>query len=195
MPVRLDTVEFLLSETDPLRLGPCEAEVAFAGRSNAGKSSLINALCRKSVARVAKAPGRTRAITVFRTRDGLWLVDLPGYGFARGPAEEQIGWGPMIEGYLATRPCLRMVFALFDAGLGPGPSDLQLIEFLDSRGLPWRAVAAKADQVRPSAAGAKRRDAARVLGLEPQDLHWVSARDKTGLRELYGEVAGLLSRR
>lgn len=189
----LETVEYLLSETDPARLAPCAAEVAFIGRSNVGKSSLLNAVCRRDVARVSNLPGRTRAINVFQAGFGRWLVDLPGYGFAAGPEAERAGWGPMIEGYLRGRPSLRMIFALIDAKVGPTRLDLQMVEWLEATDLPWRPVATKADQVKSSRAQGRRREAAHAMGLQPADLAWVSAQEGLGVRELRGEVAALLT--
>ena len=190
---RLETGVCLLSETDPGRLPPCAAEVAFIGRSNAGKSTLLNAVCRRDLARVSKTPGRTRAINVYQVGPDRWLVDLPGYGFAVGSEAERAGWGPMIEGYLTSRPSLRMIFALIDAKVGPTCLDLQMVEWLRSYDLPWRPVASKADQVKRSHAQARRREAAHALGLQPEDLAWVSAQDGSGVRELRNEVVALLT--
>lgn len=189
----LESATFLVSESQPLRLPPSAGEVAFVGRSNVGKSSLLNSLCRRDLAKVSSTPGRTRLINVYACGD-RWLVDLPGYGFALAKPEERLGWGPMIESYLTGRESLRMVFALVDAKVGPTRLDLQMLDWLEARGLPWRAVAAKADQVKPSTAQARRRDAAHAMGLQPQDLAWVSARDGRGIAELRGEVSALLQR-
>lgn len=188
----LDGVEFLLSETDPAKLGPCAAEVTFVGRSNVGKSTLLNAVCRKELARVSNTPGRTRTINVFGATHDRWLVDLPGYGFASGPAEELEGWKKMIEGYLRGRESLRMVFSLVDAKVGPTKLDLAMFQWLDASRLPWRPVATKADQVKSSRSVARRRDVAHAMGLEPADLLWVSAQEGLGLKDLRGEVAALL---
>lgn len=193
MPLALNSVEYLLSETDPARLGACAAEVAFVGRSNVGKSSLLNAVCRRKAALVSRTPGRTRTINVFQAAPDRWLVDLPGYGFALGPAAERAGWGPMIEGYLRGRSSLRMIFTLIDAKVGPTKLDLQMVEWLKAERLPWRLVATKADQVKPSQARSRRREAAQALGVRPEDLAWVSAREGLGLAELSGEILGLLS--
>ncbi len=189
----LETVEYLLSETDPARLGVCAAEVAFVGRSNVGKSSLLNAVCRRDVARVSKLPGRTRAINVFKAGFDRWLVDLPGYGFAVGPEAERAGWGPMIEGYLRIRPSLRMVFTLIDAKVGPTKLDMQMVAWLEDAGLPWRPVATKADQVKSSRTQARRRELANALGLQAADVAWVSVLDGFGVRELRSEVVTLLT--
>ena len=193
MPQPLETVAYLLSETDPSRLAPAAAEAAFIGRSNVGKSSLLNALCRRDVAKVSGLPGRTRAINVFTLGRDRWLVDLPGYGFAVGPEAERAGWGPMIEGYLKGRPSLRVIFALIDAKVGPTKLDIQMVEWLEASGLPWRPVAVKADQVKGSRAGARRGEAAHALGVQARELAWVSAQDDFGVRELRAEVAAALA--
>jgi len=192
MPPLLDDVKYLLSETAPDKLAACAAEVTFVGRSNVGKSTLLNAVCRKDLARVSGTPGRTRAINVFAAAPGRWLVDLPGYGYAKGGQAEREGWGPMIEGYLTRRPALRQVFVLVDAKVGPTKLDVEMLRWLQSQGLPWRVVATKADQVKPSGAAARRRDAASALGILPENLAWVSAAENYGIKELRAEVEALL---
>jgi GTP-binding protein len=193
LPQPLETAAYLLSETDPSRLPPCAAEAAFIGRSNVGKSSLLNALCRRDVAKVSNQPGRTRAINVFTLGQERWLVDLPGYGFAVGPEAERAGWGPMIEGYLKGRPSLRMIFTLIDAKVGPTKLDVQMVEWLEASGLPWRPVATKADQVKSSRSRARRGEAAHALGVQAEELAWTSAQDDFGVRELRAEVSAALS--
>ena len=189
----LGPVEYLLTETDASRLPACSAEVAFIGRSNVGKSSLINAVCGRKVALVSSTPGRTRAINLFQAGEGRRLVDLPGYGFALGPMAERAGWGPMIEGYLLGRPSLRMIFALIDAKVGPTKLDLQMMEWVRAEALPWRLVAAKADQVKASRTSHRRDEAAHALGVEPSRLAWVSVETGLGARELRAEIEALLS--
>ena len=188
----LDDLRFLLSEWRPERLPACSAEVAFVGRSNVGKSSLINAVCGKSLARVSHHPGRTRSINVIQAGHGRWLVDLPGYGFAFGPKRHRDSWEAMIEGYLTGRESLRMVFALVDAEVGPPELDLGMAEWLRSQGLPWRPVAVKADKVKNSRRQARHRDAAQALGLKPEELAWVSARSGLGIAGLRAEVFAAL---
>lgn len=184
---------YLLTETDPGRLGLSSAEVAFVGRSNVGKSTLLNALCGSDLARVSSTPGRTRTINVYAASEGRWLVDLPGYGFAQGDRAESANWGPMIEGYLLRRSGLRMVFALVDAKVGPTPLDALMLEWLQAHRLPWTLVATKADQVRSTLAHGRRRELGQAAGVDPQRLHWVSAKDDLGLRELRAEVLRLLA--
>lgn len=184
--------KFVISQTDPALLPHYAAEIAFVGRSNVGKSSLINALFRKDLARTSATPGRTRTINVFSSGPAAALVDLPGYGYASGPAEERAGWGEMIEGYLTQRPGLKMVFVLIDARIGPTPLDKQMVVWLQAAKLPWRAVATKIDQVKASKTPARRREAAQGLGLLPNQLAWVSAEEGIGIKELRIEASGHL---
>lgn len=134
---------------------PMFAEVAFAGRSNVGKSSLINNLVnRKKLVRTSSAPGCTRAINIFRVRlrtesgEGhLDLVDLPGYGYAQRSKAERKSWGPLIEGFLRDRPGLRGVVVILDVRRGAQDDDLQLLEFLESLDLVPVVVATKIDKL------------------------------------------------
>ena len=188
----MKSVRFLLSETRPEMLGASVAEVTFVGRSNVGKSSLLNALCGHVIARVSKTPGRTRTINVFETGHHRWLVDLPGYGYAKVAPKERKGWGHMIENYLTGRPNLRMVFSLIDAQVGPTFLDQEMHRWLDSQGLPWRVIATKCDQVKPSRFANHKKEVARVLNLLPENISWVSAHDGTGIPRLKTELNDLL---
>jgi GTP-binding protein len=112
---------------------PDTAEIAFAGRSNVGKSSAINALAnRKRLAFVSKTPGRTQTINFFRVDDAARLVDLPGYGFARAPRAMRAGWEQLVGGYLAHRACLKGIVVVMDARHPLTPNDLQLIDWLEA---------------------------------------------------------------
>lgn len=134
---------------------PTFAELAFAGRSNVGKSSLINSLvARKKLVRTSSDPGCTRAINVFRVRlrtetgeAHLDLVDLPGYGYARRSKSERKSWGPLIERFLSERPGLRAVIVILDVRRGAETDDLLLLEFLDSLGVAALVVATKTDKL------------------------------------------------
>ena len=168
-------------------------ELVFAGRSNVGKSSAINALAgRKRLAFFSKTPGRTQTINFYDLGGQARLVDLPGYGFARGGAAELAGWGPMIEGYLTRRPALRRVYVLIDAKVGPTDLDRRMVVWLQAAHLPWRAVATKCDQVKPAQVFARKRDSAIALGLTANELGWVSSVERLGIDALRAEAAGLL---
>jgi len=188
----LPAAKFLLSEADPARLPPCAAEVTFVGRSNVGKSSLLNAVVGKPLARVSNTPGRTRTINVFEAGLGRWLVDLPGYGFAAGKQDERESWAAMIEGYLKGRPALRMVFLLIDAKVGPTKLDASMIDWLRAQRLPWRAVITKGDQVGSSRVQHRQKELGELMGVSPDQLLWVSAEKGFGIGRLKQEVAGLL---
>src|SRR5204862_898261 len=123
----LRRTQYLLSETHPDALKPATSEVAFVGRSNVGKSSLLNALCEhKGLADVSKMPGRTRMINVYAAAHLRWLIDLPGYGFALGSDELRKRWAAMIEQYLTCRRSLQAVILMFDSWVGPRPMDHQM---------------------------------------------------------------------
>ncbi len=136
---RVVEAEFSAGATKETGLpAPALAEIAFAGRSNVGKSSLMNALLgRKNLVRTSNTPGCTRQINVFTAKldDGLALhfVDLPGYGYAKVSKSEAKGWGPMLEGYLKRRATLRAVCVLVDVRRGVGPEERELLDFLASR--------------------------------------------------------------
>jgi len=127
-------------------------EFAFAGRSNVGKSSLINALCnRKSLARASNTPGRTQEINFFDVAEGrFWMVDLPGYGFADAPKRNVDTWSQLNLNYLRRRPKLQRVFTLVDSRRGVGDVDLGVMEQLDSAAVQYQVVLTKTDKIKKS---------------------------------------------
>ena len=126
-------------------------EIAFVGRSNVGKSSLINALIgRKALARVSRAPGKTRTINFYNVEEMLYFVDLPGYGYARAPKDEIAKWGGMIEGYLRKREQLRCIALLLDIRHAPSPLDLQMYEWLTHYNFKIIFVLTKLDKIKRS---------------------------------------------
>lgn len=131
---------------------PDRPEIAFAGRSNVGKSSLINALCnRKNLARASNTPGRTQEINFFDVADGkFYVVDLPGYGFADAPKKNVDGWSKLNLDYLRKRHSLRRVFVLIDARRGVGDVDVGVMSQLDGSAVQYQAVLTKADKIKKS---------------------------------------------
>ncbi|MEM8823457.1 MAG: ribosome biogenesis GTP-binding protein YihA/YsxC [Pseudomonadota bacterium] len=124
-------------------------EVCFAGRSNVGKSTLINALTgRRALARASNTPGRTQEINFFTLADSHYLVDLPGYGFAKAPVAEVARWQALLKAYLAGRPSLRRAFVLIDARHGVKPVDEEIMALLDASAVTFQTVLTKADKVK-----------------------------------------------
>lgn len=183
-----------MSVDAPQKLDDAQAEVAFVGRSNVGKSSLLNALCgHRQLVRVSKTPGKTRAINVFKVRHGKWIVDLPGYGFAVAPIKEKNAWQNMIAYYISGRSSLKAVFVLVDAHIGVTNLDREMLIWLNSIGMTCYVVANKIDRIAQPKLAAKRE--ALALGLEtvPEQIIWVSAKKGTGITELRAVVSGLLA--
>ncbi len=188
------SIEFVTSAVDAKVLPASPAEVAFVGRSNVGKSSLINALAnRKQLARVSNTPGRTQLINMFALPNGSTLVDLPGYGYAAVPGRVKQGWQKMIEGYLLDREELTNVFVLVDGEIGPTKLDVQMLEWLRANGIPHTVVATKHDKVKSAKRQTRKKDLAAGCMLEPGDIVWVSASKGVGIDILRSLVLGHLN--
>lgn len=164
--MRVGQVRFLGAAASPGGGPPPGApEIAIAGRSNVGKSSLLNAVVgRRGVARISATPGRTRQINFFAIDDRLVLVDLPGYGFAVGSEAERLSWGPLIEEYLAERPVLRGLLVLVDLRRGVEDEEEQLLGYAAHVELPVAVVATKSDKLGRAAAGRALAALERVVG-------------------------------
>ena len=187
-------LRFLASATRTSQLPESPVEVAFVGRSNVGKSSLINALAnQKQLARVSNTPGRTQLINIFGHDGGGTLVDLPGYGYAKVPGRVRKGWQQMIEGYLLERDSLEMVFVLVDGEIGPTPLDVQMLDWLRENGVPHTVVATKTDKVRSSHRQRRKRELADGCRLEPGDVVSVSVTNGAGLDQLRALVRAHLA--
>lgn len=169
-------------------------EVAFAGRSNVGKSSLLNRLInRKKFARVSNTPGRTREINFFRVNDTFVLVDLPGYGYARISKERKAEWKPLIESFLNSSLELRGIVQLLDIRHDPTNDDLQMLEFLSDLGVPTVIVLTKTDKLKPSQRAARIADISASLGLEESQVVPFSAVTGEGRDELAEAIDELIA--
>jgi GTP-binding protein len=175
---------------------PAGPEVAFAGRSNVGKSSLINALTgRRSLARASGQPGRTRQLNFFDLGDRLTLVDMPGYGYAQAPREVKADWQGMMFDYLRGRPTLRRVLLLLDARIEVKPADHAVMDLLDRAAVTFQLVLTKADGLRPPGLTRKVEEAVRLsrghTAAYPEPIA-TSSETGLGIPELRAALAGLV---
>ena len=170
-------------------------EIAFAGRSNVGKSSLLNLLTgRKSLARVSGSPGKTRTINFYLINDEFRIVDLPGYGYARVSKSESRSWGEMMESYLEKRPNLVKVIQLVDIRHKPSAQDVQMYDYLKYYGLDGVVVATKADKISNNEKQKNIKVIRETLGMSKDDIIVpVSALKRTGQDKLLDVMEELLS--
>ena len=174
-------------------------EIAFAGRSNVGKSSLINALTgRRMLARTSHTPGRTQELIFFAGKADLIVVDLPGYGYASAPKAKIASWTALAQGYLASRGTLARVYVLVDARHGLKPIDAPLLDALDRAAVSYQLVLTKADQIPPTEYDTVRARAHEGCARRPAaypDLALTSARTGQGIPELRAAIARLVAQR
>ena len=169
-------------------------EVAFAGRSNVGKSSLLNALVRrKAIARVSRTPGRTREINFFGVNGTFVLVDLPGYGYARVSKERKAEWRPLMDAYLRHTRQLRGVVQLLDVRREPSDDDLQMLDYLAELEVPMLIAVTKVDKLSRAAAQTRIAEISRTLMLEPEQVIPFSAHTGLGRDELAEAVVQLVN--
>jgi GTP-binding protein len=186
------TTQFLLSALDAAQFpAPDVPEIAFLGRSNVGKSSLLNALVGDKAAKVSQTPGRTRAINFFALLDQsnhrkLVFADLPGYGYAKISKSISAGWPAFIEPYLAIRSTLKLCVCLIDSNVPPQQSDRQLLDWLRHAGRDFAVVATKIDRL--SGNERTRNLLALKKGLELDDILPVSAKTDYGVKELWARI-------
>jgi GTP-binding protein len=187
---------FLLGAATPAALPPTDGiEVAFAGRSNVGKSSLINALTgRNALARMSGTPGQTRQLNVYGADSGVMLVDLPGYGYARAAKREAEAWTRAVFDYLRGRANLRRVYVLVDARHGLKANDEGALDTLDEAAVSYQIVLTKADKVKatalPDVVSATTAAIAKRPAAHPAVIT-TSARSASGIAELRAEIAAL----
>jgi len=183
----IKSAEFMTSAVRPQQYpAPDLPELAFAGRSNVGKSSLINTLVsRRKLVQTSSVPGKTRLINFFRVNEALMLVDLPGYGYARVSETERRKWRPMIEQYLSGRESLKAVVVILDIRRTPNEEDAQLLNWLDRREIPSVLIVTKADKLSKTAQAKQRTLIAAALEVEPDELVLFSAKTRQGREELW----------
>lgn len=187
-------LQFVAAVADVAALPESPAEVAFLGRSNVGKSSLLNALAGQRLAAVSATPGRTQVLTCFQVeRGGGTFVDCPGYGYAQVAKQQRQGWLPMLEGYLLGRENLVKAMLLVDGEIGPTESDLHMLSWLREHEVPIALVATKRDKVKPSQRERRRIDLAAACEVDIGDVFWVSAEADFGLSELRDQVRDWLA--
>ena len=193
--MKITSAEFLKSVYPQDKYPPGRyPEVAFAGRSNVGKSSLINTLVnRKGLARTSSSPGKTQSINFYLVNRSLCLVDLPGYGYAKVPQHMRKRWSPLIEDYCRNRKNLRGVVVIIDARIGPTPLDLSLIEWLRDLSMPALIVMTKADKLSKYKMAQAMRQTAEALSLDPEQICTFSALTGDGKRQLWQKIVHLNS--
>jgi GTP-binding protein len=195
-PLIVRTMEFLGGMATPRGWRPETTlpEIAFAGRSNVGKSSLINALLRRSkAARVSNTPGRTREINFFKINDQFVLVDLPGYGYARISKDRKAEWKPMIQGYLRGSTNLRGIVQLLDIRHDPTKDDIAMLDFLAEVGVPTMIAMTKTDKLSKAQAAARITAISASLGLEDDQVIPFSAVTGAGRDDLAESLMTLVS--
>ena len=189
--VELSGVYGITSKLPPTDL----PEITFAGRSNVGKSSLINSIMnRKNLARTSSSPGKTVTINFYKVNEEFFLVDLPGYGYAKTSQETRAKWGKMIERYLTTRDSIKLVVLLVDIRIGPTKDDIQMYEWVRASGLDMVVVATKLDKIKRSQKDKQLKLVRDTLGVKQEDIKIIpySAETKAGRDELLMEISNYL---
>lgn len=195
-PLVIRSLEFIgpMAEAGGWRPESTLPEVAFVGRSNVGKSSLLNRLVRrKAFARVSHTPGRTREINFFKVNNAFVLADLPGYGYARISKERKAAWRPLIEGFLSNNPMLRGVVMLLDARHDPTDDDRHMLDFLAEVGVPTLVVLTKIDKLRAKERADRIPALCAAMGIDEDQLLTFSSRTGEGRDALAESVVSLVS--
>ncbi|UCF95407.1 MAG: YihA family ribosome biogenesis GTP-binding protein [Desulfobacterales bacterium] len=189
----IKSAEFVTSASKPSQYPiPILPEVAFAGRSNVGKSSLINTLVnRKRLVKTSSTPGRTQRINFFAINQAIYLVDLPGYGYARVPVPVKKKWGPMIQTYLASRTTLKAVVLIMDIRRLPGREELDFIRWLDHFAVTGIKVVTKTDKLSKTSRIKQHTAIAKALGTSTGDLILFSAKTRQGKEAVWDAISAV----
>lgn len=193
--IEIKKAELVAVTADPKQYPPDELyEIAFAGRSNVGKSSLLNLLTnRKKLARVSQSPGKTRTINFYEINDSFRIVDLPGYGYAKVSKSVSESWGKMMERYFETRQGLLKVIQLVDIRHEPSKQDVQMYDYLKHYDLDGIVVATKADKISRNQYQKSEKVIRQTLGMKPEDkVIPISSLKKTGHEKLLEEIEKIL---
>ncbi len=192
--MKISSTEFITSATKPGNYPPMSLpEIAFAGRSNVGKSSLINVLVnRKSLVRTSSTPGRTQLINFFDVNNKFSLVDLPGYGYAKVPLAVKKAWGPMIRTYLEVRESLHGVVFIFDIRRVPREEDIRMLDWLEEFGVPTIPVITKMDKVNRSQREKHIKIIVAETGLPRDAFSLFSATSREGSGEIWERIEAAL---
>ena len=192
--MKISSTEFVTSATKPGNYpAPELAEIAFAGRSNVGKSSLINVLVnRKSLVRTSSTPGRTQLLNFFNINASFTLVDLPGYGFAKVPLAVKKAWGPMIRTYLGSRDSLKAVVFILDIRRIPREEDIQLLDWLEEFGVPTIPVITKLDKINRSQREKHIKQIVAQTGLPREAFSLFSATTREGKDDIWARIEDAL---
>jgi GTP-binding protein len=192
--MKITSAEFVTSATKPSQYPPARLpEVAFAGRSNVGKSSLINTLVnRKRLVKTSSTPGRTRLINFFDINQRIGFVDLPGYGYAKVPESVKKTWGPMIETYLSTRRALKGVIVILDIRRTPRQEELNLLSLLHHYSIAGILVLTKTDKLSKSKQAQKLNLIAEVLERDKSDFILFSAKSRRGRDALWNAILSII---
>jgi len=192
--MKITSAEFVTSATKPSQYPPVRLpEIAFAGRSNVGKSSLINTLVnRKHLVKTSSTPGRTRLINFFEINQRFGFVDLPGYGYAKVPESVKKTWGPMIETYLSTRKALKGVVIILDIRRTPGQEELNLLSWLHHYFIAGILVLTKTDKLSKNKQAQKHNLIAQVLEIDKNDFILFSAKSRRGRDTLWKAILSLV---
>ena len=193
--MEIKKADFVTSLAD---YGPFEGiglpQIAVAGKSNVGKSTLINRLCRRNkLARTSSTPGKTRLINIFLLNEAFHLVDLPGYGFAKVDKKEKARWGKMMQDYFTKSTELRHVLCLVDIRHEPTEDDLTMNRFLRETGIPFTVIATKADKISRGARSKYLAPICRGLLVQPWEIICFSGEDGTGREELLSRLEQILA--